>query len=75
MIRFNKDTYRTSSLIVVRGNSGPYGFPVSGFIVKGDAVPYGEPKALAQNMKNLVGSNALPFPISGPHLKKNRLRI
>lgn len=33
----------------------------------GEAVPYGDPKVFAQKMKNLLGSNAFPLPIIGPH--------
>ena len=44
-------TYRTSSLMVVRGKSGPYGLPVSGLMDMGDAVPYGEPITLPQKIK------------------------
>jgi hypothetical protein len=32
-----------------------------------DTVPYGDPMTLPQKMKNLVGSNARPGPMSGPH--------
>jgi hypothetical protein len=52
----------------VWGNSGPYGWPVSGLSVSGDAVPYGEPRTLAQKMKKRLGSNAFPRPMRGPHL-------
>jgi hypothetical protein len=61
-------TYRTSSRMVVGGNSGPYGFPVSGSSVMGEAEPYGDPSTLAQKMKKRLGSKAFPRPISGPHL-------
>src|SRR3981189_3343466 len=61
-------SYLTSSRIVTRGNSGPYGSPVSGLIVMGEADPYGEPNAFPQKIKNLEVSNALPWPINGPHL-------
>ncbi len=44
-------TYRTSSLTVVPGNSGPHILPVSELIVSGEDVPYGEPKTFAQKMK------------------------
>ena len=45
-------THRTSSRMDVCGNSGPYGRPVSGLGVTGEAVPYGEPRTLAQKIKN-----------------------
>ena len=61
--------HRTSSLIVVAGNMGPYGFPVLRSVVIGDAVPYGEPSTLMHTMKKRPVSNAFPRPISGPHLE------
>lgn len=62
--------YFTSSLIVVRGNSGPYRsrFGSPSTAVTGLALPYGLPKLLRQTIKNLVMSKALPEPpIKGPH--------
>lgn len=46
-------THRTSSRVVVDGNSGPHQPPSvrSGFCVTGEAVPYGDPRTLAQKMK------------------------
>lgn len=65
-----QDTHFTSSLIVVRGNSGPYR-PKDGspsLAVTGLAVPYGLPKLFMQTMKKRVSSNACPGPPSkGPH--------
>ena len=43
---------------------------MSGLMVMGDAEPYGEPRTLAQKMKNRSESNAFPRPISGPHLRR-----
>lgn len=63
-------THFTSSLMVVSGNSGPYGpFAVSlSLLVTGLAVPYGLPREFMQTMKNLDVSKALPGPpSSGPH--------
>jgi hypothetical protein len=65
------NTDRTSSRIVVGGNSGPYGLPVLGSRVMGEAVPYGEPSTFAQKMKKRLGSKAFPLPIKGPHLSYN----
>jgi len=42
--------------------------PVSGLMVKGKALLYGDPKAFPQKMKNLDISNAFLGPICGPHL-------
>lgn len=58
----------TSSLTALPGISGPYGFPVAGFVVVLEIVPYGDPITFAQKMKNRVGSKALFGPSSGPHL-------
>ena len=68
--RLGLDAYLTSSLTVVRGNSGPYrsrlGSPST--LVTGLALPYGLPKLFKQTMKNLVISKARPEPpINGPH--------
>lgn len=63
-------TYRTSSRIVVKGNSGPYlPLPASpSLAVTGLAVPYGLPKLFMQTTKKRDTSNALPLPpSSGPH--------
>jgi hypothetical protein len=59
---------RTSSRTLTNGNSGPYMLPVSELTVNGEADPYGDPRTLAQNTKNLVVSNARLGPINGPHL-------
>jgi hypothetical protein len=67
--------HRTSSLIVVAGKMGPYGFPVLGSVVIGDAVPYGEPITLMHTMKKRPVSNAFPRPMSGPHLGYYSSRI
>jgi hypothetical protein len=65
-----KSAYLTSSLIVVKGNSGPYlsfwGLP--SLHVTGLALPYGLPRLFMQITKNLDISNARPGPPSrGPH--------
>lgn len=65
---------RTSSRTLTKGNSGPYCSPVSVLIVSGDAEPYGEPRTLAQKIKNFVVSKALFGPIRGPHLQIIRVR-
>src|SRR5256885_3845988 len=63
-------THLTSSLMVVRGNSGPY-LPKAGspfLLVTGLALPYGLPRVFRQTTKNLVVSKAWPWPPkSGPH--------
>ncbi|KAK3994847.1 transcription factor/nuclear export subunit protein 2-domain-containing protein [Cladorrhinum sp. PSN332] len=63
-------TYRTSSLMVVRGNSGPY-CPLDGspsLAVTGLAVPYGLPRLFMQTMKKREVSKARPGPPRrGPH--------
>lgn len=58
--------------MVVNGNSGPYGFFVSGSIDSGETDPYGEPMTFPQKMKYREASNAFPGPMRGPHLQKKR---
>lgn len=71
---FNKNrpvhSYLISSLMVVKGNSGPYlsfcRFPP--LHVTGLALPYGLPKLFIHITKNLEISKARPGPPSnGPH--------
>jgi hypothetical protein len=64
------DTHWTSSLMVVRGNSGPY-WPLDGspsLAVTGLAVPYGLPRLFMHTTKKRDVSKARPGPPSkGPH--------
>lgn len=70
MAEYSVESYLTSSLIVVSGNSGPY-LSLSGspsLDVTGLALPYGLPRLFMQMTKNLEISNARPGPPSrGPH--------